>query len=400
MTKESPPPERTAMLRIEKLKIERFRSLKSVEWEPGALNVVIGPNASGKSNLLKVLELLRAAARGELKQFIRDEGGMGQVLWDGSGSGFMVLARFRSGSAPDEDSRHLRYVLSAERLGASADYVLDIENLKRLPEDLLLSNNGSNAWLLGENGDKRPVHPAKGASGEPVLSIASSVVAHPDISNLAGAMESWAIYPLPNTGKDSKIRQATVARYETSLDPDGQNLVSVLHTLYERERSFRENLDLSLKAVFGDEYEALNFPPVARQNIELEIQWKSLSKGRPAADLSDGTLRFLYLFCILGNPNPPPLIAIDEPETGLHPSMLPVICETAVEASSRSQIIFTTHSPEFLNGFRDATPVTTVVESHEGETRLRVVSGESLDHWLKEYTLGELFRTGELEAST
>jgi predicted ATPase len=93
----------------------------------------------------------------------------------------------------------------------------------------------------------------------------------------------------------------------------------------------------------------------------------------------------------------PSLIAIDEPETGLHPSMLPIVAEYARDASERTQVILTTHSPEFLDAFRDNPPTTTVVEWRDGETNLRLLAGDELDYWLKNYTLGELYRSRELE---
>ncbi len=92
------------------------------------------------------------------------------------------------------------------------------------------------------------------------------------------------------------------------------------------------------------------------------------------------------------------MIAIDEPETGLNPSIFPIIAEFAIEASNRTQLIFSTHSPEFLDAFRDTVPTTTVLEWHDGQTDLRVLSGETLAYWLKQYTLGELYRSRELEA--
>jgi predicted ATPase len=99
----------------------------------------------------------------------------------------------------------------------------------------------------------------------------------------------------------------------------------------------------------------------------------------------------------LASPSPPPLIAIDEPETGLHPSMLPIIAEYAVDAAMRTQVIFTTHSPQFLDAFVDTKPTTTVAKWENGETTLKVLADEQLDYWLKEYSLGALFKSGELE---
>src|SRR4051794_34893648 len=81
----------------------------------------------------------------------------------------------------------------------------------------------------------------------------------------------------------------------------------------------------AMRAAFGNDFEKLVFPPAADQRIHMRIRWRSLKREQSAADLSDGTLRFLFLLAVLANPSPPPVIAIDEPETGLHPSMFPIV---------------------------------------------------------------------------
>lgn len=78
--------------------------------------------------------------------------------------------------------------------------------------------------------------------------------------------------------------------------------------------------------------------------------------------------------------------------------MLPIVAEYAREASNHSQVILTTHSPEFLNAFGDCTLTTTVTEWRDGQTQLRVLSQEELGYWLKKYSLGELYRSQQLEA--
>jgi predicted ATPase len=130
----------------------------------------------------------------------------------------------------------------------------------------------------------------------------------------------------------------------------------------------------------------------------MKVRWKNLSRDCPVWDLSDGTLRFLYLMAILAKPDPPSLIAIDEPETGLHPRMMGIVAECAMDAATRTQLVLTTHSPEFLDAFRDTQPTITVAELVNGATKLTVKAEDDLAYWLKEYTLGDLFRSGELES--
>jgi len=196
--------------------------------------------------------------------------------------------------------------------------------------------------------------------------------------------------PSPRVENPRYVRGAT---HEREIHGPDHRRGVVLHTLYTSDREFKREIHLTMRAAFGDELEELVFPPAANQRIQLGIRWRSLKRDQAAADLSDGTLRYLYLITALADPNPPSLIAIDEPETGLHPGMLPMVAEYAVEASRKSQVILTTHSPQFLSAFRDTQPTVTVSQYENGETRLAMLDGDSLSDWLQEYSLGTLFTT-------
>jgi len=172
----------------------------------------------------------------------------------------------------------------------------------------------------------------------------------------------------------------------------------VLHTHYSSDLEFRDRIDSAMYAAFGDSYQGISFPPGAEQQVQLAIRWSSLKRPAVAATLSDGTLRFLCIITALSQPNLPALIAIDEPETGLHPTMMRIIAEYAADAALRSQIIFTTHSAAFLDAFdREAPPQTTVVSMVDGKTVLKTVDSAVLARWLKEYSLGNLYRSRDLE---
>ena len=101
---------------------------------------------------------------------------------------------------------------------------------------------------------------------------------------------------------------------------------------------------------------------------------------------------------MLASPEPATLIAIDEPETGLHPSMLPILAEYAAEAAERTQVIMTSHSPVFLDAFSQVAPQVTLLHREDGYTQLFPLTPEVLCKWLEQYRLGELFTSGELEA--
>jgi predicted ATPase len=105
----------------------------------------------------------------------------------------------------------------------------------------------------------------------------------------------------------------------------------------------------------------------------------------------------LLLLAILGNPDPAPLIAIDEPETGLHPRMLPIIAAVAANAAVKTQVILTTHSPWLLDAFREDLPTVTVVTWNGSATEMKTVTGDDLKYWVENYSLGKFAFSGEAE---
>jgi predicted ATPase len=395
-------------MRILELDVKGFRSLRDVHWMPDDLNVLIGSNASGKSNLLRLLELAATSAQGRLGKYIQSAGGMEPLLWDGTAEEISIRCK----CSPVEPGRDiardsLTYELELGRLGQSSTYRIDWEllgnyfNCEQGIKDepfKLLERQRSRAYVFDEHERGLTAPEDQVPEEETLLSLAAGpFTANRLITMFQQQLASWCVYHDLHVNQDAPIRQAVVARSEKRVNPDGQNLTSVLHTLYTGDRQFKKDINAAMRAAFGDDFEELVFPPAADQRIQLRVRWKSLKREQSAADLSDGTLRFLFLLTVLASPSLAPLIAIDEPETGLHPSMLPIVAEYAVDASLRTQVILTTHSPQLLDAFGNTHPTTTVVKWHDGETHLHKLEGAKLDDWLKEYTLGTLFRSGELE---
>jgi len=394
-------------MKILRLNAKGFRSLKDVSWEPEDLNVVIGPNATGKSNLLRVLELISISARGGLARYVQRSGGMEPLVWDGAAEkiAFTVkMSPLDRNRDPATDS--LTYQAAMKRLGPSSFNIANellgnfhqVEMGKRSEPFKFLERQYLRGVVFDENEHGLVAPEESLPDDETLLSLARAPFSQNRYVPLFRSdLESWSVYHDLHVNAEAPIRQPVVAKVERRVDPDGQNLISVLHTLYTEDREFKNEVGMAMKTAFGDDFDELVFPPAADQRIQLRVRWKSLKREQSAADLSDGTLRFLFLLAVLGSPSPAPVIAIDEPETGLHPSMLPIIAEYAVEASSRTQVIRTTHSPQLLDAFHGTTPSTTVTKWCEGETVLRKLEGEALDYWLREYSLGSLYRSGELE---
>lgn len=398
-------------MKILTLHVQGFRSLKSQTWRPGDLNVLIGPNASGKSNLLRVLELLSTAAQGGLGRYIQQEGGMDAVVWDGLADSINVRAKMAPLPPYRDDVKDaLTYDITLTRLGRSSAYHIEKEMLGNFHKVetgemqapfKLLERDPHHAVVYSMDSKRFEAPPASVPEGEALLSAAAGPFsANRFAADFQKELAAWTIHQGFHTHREAPIRSPQVTRADTQVDADGQNLVSVLHSLYTSNRDFENEINTAMRSAFGDDFEKLVFPPAADQRIQMRIRWRSLKREQSAADLSDGTLRFLFLLAVLANPSPPPIIAIDEPETGLHPSMLPIIAEYARDAANKAQVILTTHSPEFLDAFGGDVPTTTVVDRQDGQTVLRIVSGDELTYWLQQYTLGELYRSKELEAMT
>lgn len=391
-------------MKIKQLNIEGFRSLKNVNWSPGNLNVVIGSNGTGKSNLLRFLELISVSAQGRLGKYIQALGGMEPIVWDGKATSI----KFTLETSPiggELGPEH--YELELARLGLGSSYRIDKELLANSHKQRkghekkpfkFLERIAKNAVIFDENERAFVTAEEFVSDEESLLAIASGpFVSNHFIPPFQRELASIAVYHDLHVNKDAIIRQPSIARLEKRVDPDGQNLISVLHTLYTGDREFKRDINSAMKAAFGDDFDELVFPPASDQKIQLRVRWKTLKREQSANELSDGTLRFLFLLTVLASPSPAPIIAIDEPETGLHPSMLPLIAEYAIDAATRSQVILTTHSPQFLDAFGTTRPTTTVAKWENGATILQTLRDEDLDYWLKEYSLGTLFRSGELE---
>ena len=348
---------------LEEIQIEGFRSLKSVTWKPGRLNVLIGPNGGGKSNLLRALDLLRIAATGGLKETILRMGGMTPLVWDG-------------------EARRIKLKLT---LAGSIGYELDL---------LRVGNTGG--YNVGrellDSGFQLRIR----AETETAL---SRLTYSEEGFALASEMRLWSIHHDMRVDENAELRRAAVTRSERRTEPDGQNLVAVLHTLYTSDSEFEEFIDSSMTTAFPDDYEKLRFSPAEDGRVQMRLKRKHRKRPDSASDLSDGTLRFLLLLAILGSSDLAPLIAIDEPEAGLHPRMLPIIAAVAANTAIKSQVIFTTQSPQFLDAFDKDDPLTvTVVGTNGAETILKTVAGDDLKYWIENYSLGKFAFSGEAEA--
>ena len=390
---------------IQQLEVEGFRSFKRATWQPGSLNLVVGPNGAGKSNLLRLLELISAAARGKLAESVSQAGGIVPLLWDHSAPSLawnVQLDPVEKGL--DRRLGALTYRVAVEQLGKGSAYVVKHDSLAKV-----IDPRGANPLkffvrdpahkVVFDSNQRRLVLPPEDTDeNESLLSQVADPFSYPVVTSLRRSIEAWRVHHDVHVERGSAMRTPATTQHARLVAADGSNMTTVLHTLYTGERKVKQAIDEGMRAAFGREFEGLEFQPAAAQQIQLAVQWRSSKQPHAGGDLSDGTLRFLFLLTVLTSTGAAPVIAIDEPETGLHPSMLPIVAEYAAEAAAQTQVVLTTHSPEFLDAFTSLSPQVTVCHWEGGETRLYGLSPDSLHEWLAKYRLGHLFTAGDLQA--
>ncbi|HXM42864.1 MAG TPA: AAA family ATPase [Bryobacteraceae bacterium] len=171
---------------------------------------------------------------------------------------------------------------------------------------------------------------------------------------------------------------------------DAANIALVLNDL-EHRSNFRRSLVEKLKN--ADESIEHFSTKVLGGTIQLFLHYSGLKSPVPATRLSDGTVRLLAVLC---HPAPPPLVCLEEPELGLHPDLLPSLADLPVEASHRMQLIVTTHFDALVDGLTKVPEAVIVCEKRNGATHMERRTTAELAGWLKDYGLGQLWRSGEI----
>jgi predicted ATPase len=359
----------------------------------GPLNVIIGPNGAGKSNLLESIALLQSAPEQLLKP-IREGGGVLDWLWKGSED--IPTACLDVVIDNPIGMKDLRYVLGFTASGQRFEIVDErIENataltLDQLPHSYYDFDGGQP--VLNIKGEKRQLQRQDMDLEKSILSQRRDPDQYPELTYLGQVLGKIRLYREWSFGRYTPPRLPQKADLPNEhLEPDCSNLGLVLNRL-RRDPAVKRRLLTALQALYDgiDDYDV---------QIEGGTVQVFFHEGRipiPATRLSDGTLRYLCLLAVLCHPNPPPLVCIEEPELGLHPDVLPTLADLLKEASTRTQLIVTTHSDVLVDAMSDQPEAVLVAEKGEHSTSLTRLDAEKLKPWLEKYRLGQLWTRGEI----
>ncbi len=377
------------MTKLNRVRIEGFRRLESLDLELRPLTVLIGANGSGKSSFLDAFSLLSASASGTLNEKLTEFAGLGSLLTRGRADALALKVHVPFDSAPSMEY-DLRLVPSGASYSIAKESLTRYEPLLARSFNYIDSTNSDVRYLDLEDKLTRPNwehNPLETSLSQVPRMFGQS-------EDFRKLLSTSTLYHALDVGPRSAVKLPQQMRPANLPGSNGEALVAHLYGLRETDPDRFETILETLRAAYPG-FEALNFPPVAAGLIALT--WKDRSFERPIFmhELSEGTLRFLWLAALLLSPTLSTFTMIDEPEISLHPELLRLLADLMRDASRRTQLIVATHSERLVN-FLQPSEVMVLDVDDRGSTQATWADSFDLAAWLENYTLGEIWRLGQL----
>lgn len=358
----------------------------------GPLNLLIGANGSGKSNLIEAISLLRSSPV-SLGSTLRLGGGVQEWIWKGAPEGIASVGAVVAGAQGPQPLRHIIEFTSEKQAFHLCDERIESEHPdpgKELPFFFYKYQEGRP--VISVNGEQRGLKREAVEADQSILAQRKDPEQYPEITHLGQQYDGIRTYREWAFGRNTVFRLPQRADMRNDrLEEDFSNLGLFLNKMRRRPDAKNQMLQY-----LHDLYEGVDDFETIIEGGTVQVFFNEKNFSIPATRLSDGTLRYLCLLAILCDPNPPPLICIEEPELGLHPDILPKIADLLVEASQRTQLIVTTHSDILVDAMTERPEAVVVCEKHDGQTQMTRLSSDDLSVWTQKYRLGQLWMRGEL----
>lgn len=366
---------------IKQIHVCGYRSVRDLDLELKPINVLTGPNGCGKSNLYNSLVLMARAAQGQLARAIAEEGGTPSVFWAGGERvryqrkkpPKRVVLGFEAEKfgyelqiglpSPNEHALETMFTLDPRVKEEYIWYVWPSETKTpgtKTPDTkrrvAMLKRDEPSAWLRNADGNM-VTYPFQISKHESVLSQIIDPYLYPEISAIRQQILSWRFYHHFRTDLESPVRQPQVGVYTPVLSHDGSDLAAALQTILEIGDGD------ALRQIVAEAFGGAALIIEAMDTLfSMKMKIPGLLRPLQAQEFSDGQVRFLCLCAVLLSPRPPSLLAVNEPETSLHPDILDALAHLIVRAAKNTQLWITTHSQ----------PLADRIEKHSGVPRVRL----------------------------
>lgn len=348
-------------IKMDYIQLSGYKTLKNIHLKLAPINILIGANGSGKSNFMSFFDFLNRLYNRSLREYIALKGGENKILFQGK----KVTDEISFEVAFDEMCQYKvllkwgdnSFVFNKEEI-ICQDNTVSVANF--YPDSQLkLTNNKQAAYVLKQ-------------------------------------LEGFRKYHFHDTGNKSPFTQQSSTQNDIHyLYSDGANIAAFLYNI---QQEYKITYNIIIKTIQSIAPYFSDFYLVPNANNEVKLQWKDKYSDTVfgVTDLSDGTLRFMALTTLFLQPNLPNTIVIDEPELGLHPAAISKLAAMIQSAADKKcQVIVATQSTDLISYFTPEDVVT--VDRVKGETIFKRLSKESLQQWLDDYTLDDLWKRSVIE---
>ena len=350
---------------LTQIKINGYKSIKSLDLELRPLNIIIGANGVGKTNFISFFKFMKKIVDKDLQLYIAQQGGANKVLYFGK-----------------KNTDRVEFSLSFPPNQYDCTLIPNNDDSLIFKKEIVYFKNDN---------ELKEEKLAKGGELESKLPKLTRFYFHSISGHIIKYIHDWKVYHFHDTSTTAKVKQTCNINDCEILAPDGANLSAFLKCIMEfNPKSYRQIVKtIQRVAPFFQDF-ILEPERYNQETIKLKWKHKGTDEYLDTNDLSDGTLRFILLTTLLLQPNLPTIILLDEPELGLHPFALKLLASMFRKVSRKTQIIASTQSVTLADEFDIEDLI--VVDRVDNHSEFKRLKEEDYTQWLEEYSLGDIWQ--------